>query len=103
MEYIEIGTLEELGSEERLLLEIDNHDILLLQHEGRFLAVENVCSHDGQGLDDATVDNGEIVCPRHGARFDIQTGEALTLPAVAGIPAYPVKIEDGRVYLGIEE
>ncbi len=43
----------------------------------------------------------EIVCPRHGARFDVQTGKALTLPAVVNISAYPVQIVDGKIQVGL--
>jgi len=101
IEYLKIASKEELEGEDRILLEIDNKEILLVQHEGSFFAVENVCSHDGAPLGDAHIEDGEIVCPRHGARFNLNSGEATALPAVVGIPVYRVKIEDGVLYLGI--
>ncbi len=73
MEFVEIGLLEELNSEERILMQVGEREILLLQNDGNFYAVENICSHDGEALGQADVEDGEIICPRHGARFSLTT------------------------------
>ena len=52
-------------------------------------------------LGDGEIEGMDIICPRHGARFDIRTGEALLLPAAVDIPAYPVRIENGMIEVGI--
>jgi 3-phenylpropionate/trans-cinnamate dioxygenase ferredoxin subunit len=49
------------------------------------------------------VDDHEIICPRHGARFDIRTGEVLALPAIKDVPVYPVRVHGGMVEIGVEE
>ncbi len=103
MEFVEIGSLEELSSEDRVLMQVGDREILLLQHDGSFYAVENICSHDGEALGNADIEDGEIICPRHGARFSLTTGDALTLPAVVGVPVYPVRIDDGSLFLGLPE
>ena len=56
--------------------------------------------HDGP-LGDGDLEGMEIICPRHGARFDVQTGKVVALPAVVDIPAYPVRIKDGQVEIGV--
>jgi 3-phenylpropionate/trans-cinnamate dioxygenase ferredoxin subunit len=52
---------------------------------------------------DGELDGFEVICPRHGARFDIRTGKATKAPAFSDIPSYPVKIDDGTIYIGIKK
>jgi 3-phenylpropionate/trans-cinnamate dioxygenase ferredoxin subunit len=60
---------------------------------GEFYAIDDVCTHDGGPLDQGEIFDDQIECPRHGARFDVRTGKALTLPAIFPIKTYPVKVE----------
>ena len=60
----------------------DHRLIAVVRSEGRSYAIEDVCTHDGEALTGGPVEGGEIVCPRHGARFCLRTGEALTPPGV---------------------
>jgi len=84
-----------IGEERVLLCRLPNEEI----H-----AVEDRCSHDGAGLADGALHGAEIECPRHGARFDITTGAALRMPAVAPIETYPIRIsDDGWVEIDLEE
>ena len=66
---------------------------------GELFAIEDRCSHDDGPLCEGDFDpeEGVVVCPRHGATFDIRTGAALTLPAFEPVTAFPVRIEDGVV------
>jgi 3-phenylpropionate/trans-cinnamate dioxygenase ferredoxin subunit len=70
---------------------------------GTFYAVEDVCTHDGGPLGEGSLEGFAIECPRHGAQFDIRTGEVLQMPAVVPIRTFPVKLENGRVYVEVEE
>jgi 3-phenylpropionate/trans-cinnamate dioxygenase ferredoxin subunit len=65
---------------------------------GELYAMEDRCSHDDGPLceGDFDADEGIVVCPRHGANFDIRTGKALTLPAYLPVATYPVRV-DGDV------
>jgi 3-phenylpropionate/trans-cinnamate dioxygenase ferredoxin subunit len=73
--------------------EVDGVEVLLCNVGGAFYAVEDVCTHDGGPLDQGELEGCEIMCPRHGALFDVTTGAALTLPAVVPLPTYQVRIE----------
>ncbi|MBA3330299.1 MAG: Rieske 2Fe-2S domain-containing protein [Actinobacteria bacterium] len=66
---------------------------------GKLYALEDRCSHDDGPLaeGDWEPDEGVVVCPRHGARFDIRSGRALTLPAFQPVDTFPVRVEDGLV------
>ena len=67
--------------------------------EGRLHAVEDRCSHDDGPLGEGVLAGCEIVCPRHGARFDLRDGKVTRMPAVAPIRSFSLKEEGGRVYL----
>ncbi|MCH7886971.1 MAG: non-heme iron oxygenase ferredoxin subunit [Candidatus Marinimicrobia bacterium] len=66
---------------------------------GSFHAINDVCTHDGGPLDQGVLEGSIITCPRHGAKFDVTTGEALQMPAVIPVKTYPVEIEDDIIYL----
>ena len=71
--------------------------------DGELYAIEDRCSHDDGPLveGDWEPDEGVVICPRHGSRFDIRTGRALTLPAYLPVDTFPVKVEDGIVKVSI--
>ena len=71
---------------------------------GELYAIEDRCSHDDGPLAEGELDAeaGVAVCPRHGARIDIRSGRALTLPAVLPVLTYPVRVEDGRVVVEVD-
>ena len=73
--------------------------------DGELFALEDRCSHDDGPLCEGDFDCGErvAVCPRHGARFDITTGRALTLPAYIPVETYPVRLrDDGMVVVAVD-
>ena len=100
-EFVQIAPLEELPNGERLFVEIDEKKIVVFNLGGDIYALGDVCSHDDGPLGDGEIEGMDIICPRHGARFDIRTGEALLLPAAVDIPAYPVRIVNGMIEVGI--
>jgi 3-phenylpropionate/trans-cinnamate dioxygenase ferredoxin subunit len=102
IEFVLVAEEGDIGNGERLFVEIDDFHIVVFNVAGKFFAIEDLCSHDDGPLGDGELEEEyEVACPRHGARFDIRNGEALTLPAVEDIPAYPVRIVDGNVEVGI--
>jgi 3-phenylpropionate/trans-cinnamate dioxygenase ferredoxin component len=68
-----------------------------LTEDGEWGAIDNVCTHDGGVLGEGELEDCLVECPRHGARFDLLTGEVKALPAVFPVNAYPVRVVDGRV------
>jgi 3-phenylpropionate/trans-cinnamate dioxygenase ferredoxin component len=96
-----IGTVDELPAGERMFLEVDGQAIVVFNIAGSFYAIGDVCTHDEGPLGDGRVEGGEIICPRHGAHFDVKSGKALSLPAVIDTPAYPVRVTDGQLEIGL--
>ncbi len=99
--FIKVADLSEVPENERLYMEISGKPIVLINLSGVVYAFGDVCTHDNGPLGDGEIDGYEIVCPRHGARFDIRTGKATRAPAFRDIPTFPVKIEDGSIMIGI--
>ena len=100
-EFYDIAPAEELDNGQRLFLEIGEKPIVVFKIAGELFAIGDVCSHDDGPLGDGEISNYTITCPRHGGEFDIRTGKATMLPAVQDIPAYPVRVEAGRIHVGI--
>lgn len=101
-DYVAIGPAEEVGNGQRKIVEIDGLAIAVFNIAGTFYAIADVCSHDdGPVAEGDLVGEYEIECPRHGARFDVRSGKVLSFPAIVDIPAYPVKIEDGELLVGL--
>jgi 3-phenylpropionate/trans-cinnamate dioxygenase ferredoxin subunit len=101
VEYIPVGSVEELKQGDRLFLEIDEKLIVILNIEGQYYAIADVCSHDDGPVGEGNLEGFEIICPRHGARFDVRTGRVRALPAFVDIPAYPVRLVGDQIEIGI--
>jgi 3-phenylpropionate/trans-cinnamate dioxygenase ferredoxin component len=96
-EWVDVGSAEAVTEGGALSAEVDGYVVLVVRcHEGVF-AVEDRCTHDGEPLDGGEVDACEIICPRHGSRFDLRSGDALTPPAYEPLRTFAVRIESGRV------
>ncbi|MEJ5250709.1 MAG: non-heme iron oxygenase ferredoxin subunit [Chthonomonadetes bacterium] len=71
--------------------------------EDEWYAIDDMCTHDGGPLGEGELSGYEIECPRHGALFDVRTGEALTLPATRPVNAYKVYVEGNEVFVELPE
>lgn len=103
LRYIQITSVQEFPDGERLFFEIDGLPIVLYSLDGKYFATGDECSHDGGPIGDGEIDGNEIVCPRHGARFDVRTGKVTGMPAVTDIPSYPVRVVEGKIEIGISD
>jgi len=101
--FIPICALSEISPGQIKAVRIGDKEILLVRENGNLFALDNVCTHDGGDLGDGTIIDGQIQCPRHGARFDLKTGAVTQMPAAIGIKTYKVKIENGDVLLDISD
>lgn len=96
-EWVDVAPVSEFGSDSWRTVEIDDVTILVFNLGGEYYAIEDLCTHDYSPLLGGDIEGEEIICPRHGARFNIKTGEALTAPAYEPLPTFPVRIEGGMV------
>lgn len=99
-DFVRVAATEDLPPGQRLLVEIEGIRIALFNLNGEFYAIEDVCTHDGGPLVEGEIlEGGQVECPRHGARFDIRTGEALSMPAFEPTPSYDVEVDGGDIYV----
>ncbi len=78
-------------------VEVDGVAVAVFNVDGRYYAIEDVCSHEAETLSNGLLTGLEITCPRHAARFSLVTGEALSPPAYEPVAIFPVRLENGRV------
>ncbi len=98
--FIKVATVDEIPVGGSKLVEANYVRVALFNLAGTIYAIEDVCTHDGGPLVEGTVVNGcEVVCPRHGARFDIRTGAALSFPAFEATNSYAVQIDGNDVLI----
>lgn len=96
--WIEGPSVEVLSNEKPYRLESDGHDILIIQLEEKIYAYKNSCAHMGQPLDGGMIDENILTCPWHGFKFDLSTGECITVPQ-AQLEPYPLRVDDNVVWV----
>jgi 3-phenylpropionate/trans-cinnamate dioxygenase ferredoxin subunit len=101
-EFVKLAETVDVAPGQVKVYEVQGRQIALCNVDGVFHAIDDVCTHDGGSLDQGELEGHQIECPRHGARFDVRTGRALTLPAVMPVRSYPVRVEDGVVKVGLD-
>ena len=97
-EFEQVAVAGELQSGDRKSVIIDETPALLIRVQDEFFVIEDVCSHDGQPLTDGPINGCEITCPRHGARFDVRTGQVLCMPATEPIKTFEVEVKEGVIF-----
>lgn len=78
-------------------IEIDTQLIAVFNIDGKFYAIDDLCTHDGGELAGGAVEGDVVICPRHGARFCLRTGAALTPPAYEPVRTYETRVNEGIV------
>jgi 3-phenylpropionate/trans-cinnamate dioxygenase ferredoxin subunit len=97
-EWLDVAPANEFPPDSVRYVDLDDGTpVAVFNVGGRFLAIEDVCSHEEETLSYGKVEGEEIVCPRHGARFSLVTGAALSPPAYEPVATFPVRVEGGVV------
>lgn len=84
-------------------VEVNGVKVCLVHAGGAIHAFKDNCSHRDFPLSAGTLEDGTIECAWHGARFDVATGRAVRLPAIKPVRKYDVKVENGEIYVAVEE
>lgn len=103
MSWVATVPANEVSEESGTYVEASGTRIALFRVDGEIHAIGDRCSHAEASLAEGDVYGNEVECPRHGAAFDIRTGEALTLPASRPVPTFPVRVVDGTVEVEVDE
>ena len=100
-EFHKLATVDEVGPGEIKQYLVEDRFVALCNVEGEFHAFEDVCTHQFTHLSEGEFTDSDVTCPLHGAKFDVKTGAARSLPAVKPVPKHEVKVEDGNVYVAL--
>jgi len=101
-EWIDVGKESNCPLGQKLIINTDAGMIVIFHLTQGLFALEDRCSHDGGELASGQCDGDQVICPRHGARFCIRSGKALTPPAYEDIDVFPVQVVDGIIQVDID-
>ncbi|HEY4693619.1 MAG TPA: non-heme iron oxygenase ferredoxin subunit [Bellilinea sp.] len=102
--FYAVADVSEVPNGTRIFLTIGEENIVVFNIAGKLFAMGDVCTHDGGPVGEGElVDGYTVICPRHGARFDVRTGKALALPAFIDAPSYPVRVNGSDIEVGIRD
>ncbi len=90
--FVKVATVDQCGPDSGLQVEADGKRIALFNVGGTYYAIDDTCTHRGGPLSEGMLSGAEVVCPWHGATFDIKTGKVLSPPAPTGVASYPVRV-----------
>ena len=102
-DFVKVAATGDIAPGKVSVYEVAGRQIAVCNVDGTFYAIDDVCTHDGGSLDQGELLGDEIECPRHGALFDVKTGRALTLPAVAPVRSYPVQVNGDHIMVEIDD
>ena len=103
-EFVAVAKTSEIPDPGKMLVEVGERLVVLIHAAGRYYALDDICTHDGGPLSEGPLDPEActIACPRHGAKFDIRTGDVLALPATRPIRVYACRVEGGAIYVDVD-
>ena len=96
-DWITVCRVEDLLPGAHRVVDVDGAQVAVFNLDGQYYAIEDACTHDGGILTGGPIEGDQIVCPRHGARFCIRTGEALAPPAFEPTSVFPVRLDNGEI------
>jgi len=99
VKWVDAGPVAEIVEGQSISVAVGRRMVAVARSDGEFFAIEDICTHDGAELSGGTVEGGQIICPRHGARFCLRTGQALTPPAYEPVRVFATKVEAGRLWI----
>lgn len=102
-QFTKVAELNEIADPGKELVELDDRILVLFHVDGKYYCLEDLCTHDGGTLGDGELNGTSIACSRHGAKFDIRDGKALTMPATEDTFAHDVEVRDDGIYVRIRE
>ena len=99
--FVAVANITDIALGKTLCVEFSGREILLCHTQEGVFAVDNICSHAAEKLNNGKLKGHRILCPLHGAAFDVRDGSVLSRPATLPLRSYPVHIENDTVHLAI--
>jgi nitrite reductase/ring-hydroxylating ferredoxin subunit len=96
-DFVKVAETKEIQQSNMKAVDLAGEKVCIVNVEGNYYAIGNVCTHVGGPLDEGTLERYEVECPWHGSKFDVRTGEPTKPPARQAVPKYEVKIEENDI------
>ncbi len=101
-EFITVANVNDVKKGKVKTFSVNGHRIAVCNVEGTFFATQDLCTHDNGPLGEGELWDYNIECPRHGARFDVRTGQVTALPAIRPIKTFPVRVEGDNIQVALD-
>ncbi|MHA7841603.1 MAG: Rieske (2Fe-2S) protein [Gammaproteobacteria bacterium] len=101
--WIVVGKENAIAPGEWQVFDYEGQLIIIVNYNNTLYAMEDKCTHDGGTLSDGDMEGDELICPRHGARFCVRTGEATVPPAYEDIETFPVRVHEGMIEVDVSD
>jgi 3-phenylpropionate/trans-cinnamate dioxygenase ferredoxin subunit len=101
--FVRVGRVSDVPPGRAEVFDVEERRIAVYRLDDGFYAIDDICTHDGGPLAEGEVEGDQVICPRHGARFSIKSGAALTFPAITPVEAYPVRVDGEDLLIGIAD
>lgn len=102
-DFVKVGELKDFPPNETTGVKVNEVEVVMVHHNDKLTAFDDSCTHAHALLSGSDLEEGEIVCPLHGARFSAENGQVMALPAVRALRQHQVKIEGEHVYVKLNE
>lgn len=96
-DFVKVAETKDIQPSTMKAVDLASERVCIVNVEGNYYAIGNVCTHVGGPLDEGTLEGYEVECPWHGSKFDVRTGEPTKPPARQAVPKYEVKVEDNNI------
>ena len=101
--WVRVASVSDVPKGEVIDVQVGDRDIALYHLEdGEFCATDNFCTHEFARLSNGFLEDNEIECPLHAARFDVRTGKVLDPPATENLRTYPVRVVDNEIQIKLD-
>lgn len=97
MSWLPVAKVTAIAEGDYAQIEVDGALVAVFNVGGKFYAIDDICTHDGGELAGGAMDGEVVICPRHGARFCLRTGAALSPPAYEPVRTYEIRIQNDVV------
>ncbi len=98
-DFVKVADTKDIPSSQMKSVEVSGEKICVVNVEGKYYAIGNVCTHVGGPLAEGTLEGYEVECPWHGSKFDVRTGEVTRPPARRPESTYELKIDDSSILI----
>jgi 3-phenylpropionate/trans-cinnamate dioxygenase ferredoxin subunit len=102
-DFLPVANVNDFADNSVKCLEVEDRFIVIVKIGDSFHCIDDVCTHDGGTLGDGELDEHCLVCPRHGAKFDVRNGEAVTMPATEPTVAHETKVEGDQILIRLND